>query len=183
MLAGRLGKPAPEIEILDHGVKVHSEQYAKLWSAFVHAIRNMVDHGIEAPDVREAAGKPAAGHLALETRICDGELWLEISDDGAGIDWERVAAKARTLGVPATTQTELEEAVFTSGVSTAARVSELSGRGVGMDALRATCRDYGGRVQIRSERGKGTRIACVLPHGRVRASTTHHDQEGVRVGY
>jgi two-component system chemotaxis sensor kinase CheA len=177
MLAARLGKPEIEIQILDHGVRLANDQYAGLWSAFVHAIRNMVDHGIEMPDRRTAAGKPPTGTLVLETSIRDNEFWLEITDDGPGIDWERVADKARALGLPVSTAEQVEEALFASGVSTAAEVSELSGRGVGMDALRCACRDFGGRVQVRSLPGAGTRISCVLPLGRARRTSRLPDTQ------
>jgi len=163
MLGERLGKPNLEIEVSDRGVRIPGERFDGVWSAFVHAVRNMVDHGIEPADARAVAGKPELGRITLETTVGDGELRLAIADDGAGIDWERIAAKARSLGLPVETRAQLEEALFASGVSTRVEVSDVSGRGIGMDALRAACREHGGRVEVESERGKGTRFTCVLP--------------------
>ena len=162
LLGDRLGKTNFEVEIVDHGVRVPTEAYGGLWSAFVHAIRNVVDHGIDTPEIRIAAGKPERARIVLETTMTERELRIEVSDDGAGIDWDRIAAKARDLGLPATTRRDLEEAMFASGVSTRDVVSETSGRGVGMDALRTACRELGGRVEVESERGLGTRIRCTV---------------------
>jgi len=162
-LATRLGKPAPTIDVRDHGVRIPNDRFAGMWAAFVHAVRNMVDHGIEDPAERNRLGKPDAGKLVLETQLVNGELHLTITDDGAGIDWERLAAKASALGLPTATRAQLEDAMFAAGVSTRSDVTETSGRGVGMDALRTTCRELGGRIEIESERGTGTRFTCIVP--------------------
>jgi two-component system chemotaxis sensor kinase CheA len=179
MLAGRLGKSGLVVDVHDHDVRLFGDQFAKVWPAFVHAIRNMVDHGIEPADVRAAANKPEAGHITLETKIAGRELRIEIADDGAGIDWERVAARAAALGLPHATSADLEEALFASGVSTAEVASDVSGRGVGMDALRAMCRGLGGRIEISSKRGEGTRFACVFP---LEASVRAHRASISQVG-
>jgi two-component system chemotaxis sensor kinase CheA len=165
MLAQRLGKQDVEIVIADNDVRVPSERFSSVWSALVHAIRNAVDHGIESPEIRTAAGKPAHGRVTFDTHVVGNAMYIEISDDGGGIDWPRVAEKARQRGMAATTQQDLDEAVFASGVSTAEQVTDTSGRGVGLDALRATCRELGGRVELHSVRGVGTRLSCVLPLG------------------
>jgi two-component system chemotaxis sensor kinase CheA len=163
MLATRLGKPDLVIEIDDGDVQLFGDELADVWPTFVHAVRNMVDHGIESPDVRAAVGKHAAGTITLATHVRGSELWLEIADDGAGIDWRRVRDKAIELGLPADSLGELEEALFAAGVSTATKLSDVSGRGIGMDALRTMCRDHGGHVEVSSEPGRGTRISCVMP--------------------
>jgi len=129
----------------------------------------MVDHGIEDPTRRRAAGKAEAATITLETRMDADHFRVEISDDGAGIDWDRIAVKAREHGLCADTAADLEEALFTSNVSTTEQATEVSGRGVGMDALRSACTGMGGRVELHSERGRGTKFACVLPRRRVRA--------------
>lgn len=161
-LASRLGKDVV-VELADHEVRVPNERYAPVWSNLVHAIRNMVDHGIETPDVRAAAGKPEQGVVKLETTMSGSDLVIAISDDGAGIDWDRIAGKARALGLPAETPADLEEALFANGLSTRDDVSDTSGRGVGMDALRMACRSLNGRIRVESVRGQGTRITCTLP--------------------
>lgn len=164
-LAHRLGKEV-EVEIRDHDVRLLGDQFAPVWPALIHAIRNMVDHGIEQPDVRAAAGKPQTGHLVLETAIADGTLRIDIGDDGAGIDWASIAERARRSGLPASTPAELEQALFASGVSTAETTTDISGRGVGMDALRSTCTTLGGRIEITSQRGAGTCFSFVFPMSR-----------------
>lgn len=162
-LARRLDKPELDIAVEDHDVRIPLDQFAPLWSALVHAVRNAVDHGMESEVVRTHAGKHAHGRLTLSTRVVEDQLLVEVADDGAGVDWGQVAAKARALGLPATTQRDLEEALFASGISTAAHVTDTSGRGVGMDALRQTCRDLGGRIEIHSERGVGTKLTAIVP--------------------
>ncbi len=162
-LARRLDKPELDIVIEDHDVRLPLDQFASLWSALVHAVRNAVDHGVEPEAERTQAGKQPRSRLTLSTRIVEDQLWVEITDDGSGVDWDRVAAKARDLGLPASTQREREEALFTSGVSTAAHVTDTSGRGVGMDALRQTCRELGGRIEIHSQRGVGTKLSAIVP--------------------
>jgi len=162
-VAGRLGK---EIAVHTEGseLRVDSKYWAGFWSAFVHAVRNAVDHGIETPDARVEAGKPAQGKVSLVTRITDDhELAVEIIDDGAGIDWQRIAAKARERGLPATTKEDLEAALFSDGLSTATQVTDISGRGVGMGALLEATRALGGRIEVDSTLGRGTAMRCVFP--------------------
>jgi len=162
-LAERLGKPVPEVELLDHDVRLPIDAFMPVWSAFIHAIRNMVDHGLEDAATRIAAGKPERGRLVVETTLRDGQLHLEIADDGPGIAWDRIADRARRLGLPAATAHDLEQALFTIGISTRDEVSETSGRGVGMDALRTACTALGGTTSVTSEPGRGTRITCIVP--------------------
>lgn len=158
-LAERLDKPGLEVEIVDRGVTIEHERFAPLWSALANVIRNAIDHGIEPPDRRLAAGKPEAGHLALRTDVRDGALIVEIEDDGPGIDWRGLEDRARALGVTATGA----EALFAAGVSTADEVTEISGRGVGMSAIRETCVALGGRLELSSTPGRGTAVRCIVP--------------------
>jgi len=131
--------------------------WAPLWSTLGHAIRNAIDHGIEDADERLAAGKTAAGTLTLSVRQEDfATIAIEISDDGRGIAWERVAELARERGLPAETRADLERALFKDGFSTRDNVTETSGRGVGMAALLSACESTGGRVAIASSSGIGT---------------------------
>ena len=94
--------------------------------------------------------------------MTDGALVVEIVDDGAGIDWRRVASKAFERGLPVTTRRDLEAALFSGRVSTAAEVSEIAGRGVGLEALRVVCRQLGGDVEIESIEGMGTTVRCTV---------------------
>ena len=91
------------------------------------------------------------------------ELVIEIEDDGAGIDWRAVATRAHALGLPAETPRELTEALFENGMSTAKEITQEAGRGVGMSALRATCSDLGGTIELTSAAGRGTLVRCRIP--------------------
>jgi len=157
-VAERVGKPAPEVVIDADGVRMPVDQLRPFWSAFSHLVRNALDHGIEAPADRAAAGKSEAGHIVLRARNTETGVAIEMIDDGRGIDWERVRDKARSVGLPAETRADLIEALFSDGVSTAAAVSQTSGRGVGLAAVRAAAVEARGQVEIESEPGQGTRF-------------------------
>jgi HPt (histidine-containing phosphotransfer) domain-containing protein len=161
-IASRLGKEV-EVEITDHGVRLPLEPTQAFWSSLVHVIRNAVDHGIEAPDRRLAAGKPGCGRVSLDARVGDRELIVTVTDDGAGVDWEAVRSKALAASLACQTQAELTEALFADGLSTRAEVGETSGRGVGLSAVRAACLAIGARIDIDSAQGKGTVVRVALP--------------------
>ena len=165
-LAARLGKAELDVAIEDHGVYLDGDLFAPLWSVLVHVVRNAVDHGVESTAERLAAGKPARARLRLSTMARGDDLVIEVEDDGRGIDWAAIAERARDRGMPHATAPELLEALFADGVSTATTVTEVSGRGVGMAALRASCAALGGRVEIASEPRHGTRVRCVMPLAR-----------------
>lgn len=158
-LARRLGKAEVDVVIRDHDLYLETERFAPVWAAMVHTVRNAIDHGIETPEARARAGKPVRGCLTLATELHGCEVAIEVSDDGAGFDWVKIAQRARELGIAA----ELDQAVFASGVSTAETVTDTSGRGVGMGALRAACAELGGTVEIASEPDAGTTVRCLLP--------------------
>ena len=172
-LARRLGKDL-EVSLEPNNLRLCAETWGGVWAAFSHVIRNSIDHGIEPADQRQQTGKTAIGHLKITTRLASHQVWLEVSDDGRGISWERVAAAATAKGLPHETRADLVEALFADGVSTAASVTEISGRGVGMSAMRAACRALGGSIDVDSEPGQGTTIRCRFPEqvvgGRVMAS-------------
>ena len=134
-----------------------------------HLVRNAVDHGIEAPDVREAAGKPKVGTIALSASHQGGLVILEMSDDGAGIDSRRVAAKALSSGLvtegrlAGMSTREITDLVFQPGFSTAEVVTNVSGRGVGMDVVRTNIEKIGGTVDLTSAPGVGTNIRVKIP--------------------
>ncbi|MDQ2833801.1 MAG: chemotaxis protein CheA [Acidobacteriota bacterium] len=134
-----------------------------------HAVRNAVDHGIEAPSVRVLAGKPAEGCLRLKAFHQSGSVVIEVADDGAGIPIERVLAKAieRNLvtaeQAEAMTEREALQLIFLPGFSTAASVTTVSGRGVGMDVVRANVEKVGGSVEVESRRGEGTTLRLRVP--------------------
>jgi two-component system, chemotaxis family, sensor kinase CheA len=162
-LSRRLGKAELDVEIHDHGLSIDRDRFAPLWAALVHTVRNAVDHGIETGPARAAAAKPVRGRLRLITELRGAALVIEIQDDGAGVDWHAVALRASALGLRAASAAELREAVFASGLSTAQEITEISGRGIGLGALRAACGELGGHVELTSERGCGTTVRCVVP--------------------
>jgi len=162
-LAERLGKGEIEVVVADNDEKLLARNWTGFWSAFSHMIRNAIDHGLETTAERSALGKPARGRIELCTRSTADAFFVEISDDGRGIDWAKVAASARRAGLPCTSAEDLTDAIFRDGVTTRESVSEISGRGVGMAAMRAACRALGGEVVISSDLGRGTTVRFCLP--------------------
>ncbi|HTB76867.1 MAG TPA: ATP-binding protein, partial [Polyangiaceae bacterium] len=165
-LAARLGKPAPRLSIRGEDVRLPQRRYASFWGALVHVARNAIDHGIEDPAVRTAAGKPARGTISFQARLEDASVLIEVVDDGAGVDWERLAARARKAGLPARTREEIERTIFVSGISSVEDVTEVSGRGVGLAAVWDATVNLGGTVRVTSVRGRETRFVFRLPSAR-----------------
>ena len=130
-LASRLGKQPIEIEQDAGSLRLPLEPWSEFWGAFVHVVRNAVDHGLETPAERAAKGKSGLPAIRLSCRRQGSQLVVEVSDNGHGIAWERVRAKAKERGLPHTTQNDLVNALFTDGLSTKDEVSDTSGRGVG----------------------------------------------------
>jgi len=162
-LARRLGKAELDVEIRDNDLRIDSDRFAPLWSVLIHSVRNAVDHGIEPAAARLARGKPPRARLAFSTELRGAELVVEIRDDGSGVDWPAVARRAQAMGLPSATRRDLVDALFSSGLSTAPEITQTSGRGLGMSALRATCAELGGRVDVVSEPGTGTTVRCCVP--------------------
>ncbi|HET7503833.1 MAG TPA: ATP-binding protein [Kofleriaceae bacterium] len=157
-LATRLGKPALEVEIADHGVRLDPNKFRPFWTAFAHVVRNAVDHGIEPATERLDAGKPEHGKLSLDTRCEGNSVVIELADDGRGIDWDAMRARAQDAGRPHATHDDLVAAMLSDGITTRAEVTETSGRGVGLAALRQACVELGGKIAVDSQRGQGTRF-------------------------
>jgi two-component system chemotaxis sensor kinase CheA len=166
-IAERLGKTGLVVHVEDNGARLDRATWGPFWQTFVHAVRNAVDHGIELADERMRLGKPAAGSVWLRTSERDDGVVIELEDDGAGIDWAAIRARARVLGLPCSTASELEVALFADGLSTADAVSEISGRGVGLGALRDATVQLGGVIEIHSRRGAGTTFRMRFPRARV----------------
>ena len=162
-IAQRLDKGDVRVRIEDNGVRLDAKKWGTFWSNFIHAVRNALDHGLEPSAVRVAAGKPSEGTVTLRTYEAKGRVIVEIADDGGGIDWEALAGRARKLGLPATTTEDLTRALFVEGVSTAAVVTDLSGRGVGMGALLEGARSLGGDLSVESAVGRGTILRFSFP--------------------
>ena len=162
-LARRLGKGEITVQVEAEGLRLQGQGLREFWGSFAHLVSNAVDHGLETPEDREARGKSGAGTLRLRAAISGERFLVEIADDGRGIDWERLRHKAREAGLPHETRADLEAALFTDGLSTRAAVTETSGRGVGMSAVRGACEGSGGLVRVHSEPGAGTRFQFDWP--------------------
>jgi two-component system, chemotaxis family, sensor kinase CheA len=139
----------------------------KIGDPLTHLIRNAVDHGIEPPEDRTMAGKPEHGTVRLEAYQRGGNIYIEVADDGKGLDRDRIAAKAIQNGLLAADQHPTDEEVlaliFRPGLSTAEKVTNVSGRGVGMDVVKRNVEALGGSIAIRSEPGAGTCFTIKLP--------------------
>lgn len=163
--SARLGK---QVELLLQGEHTELDKgvIERLSDPLTHIVRNSIDHGIELPEARLAAGKPASGTVRLGAFHQGGSIVVEISDDGRGLDRERILAKAREKNLAvhdAMSDAEVWQLIFMPGFSTAEVVTDLSGRGVGMDVVKRNIQAMGGRIDIDSAAGLGTRISIRLP--------------------
>lgn len=149
------------------GTEMDRAMVERLEDPLVHMVRNAVDHGVESPADRAAAGKPATGVLTLSASHKGGSIIVELTDDGAGLNRDRILKKAVEKGLvqnpAALTEQEIFQLIFAPGFSTAAKVTEVSGRGVGMDVVKRNVEGMRGRVIIESTPGKGTTFRLVLP--------------------
>ncbi|KPF90067.1 chemotaxis protein CheA [Novosphingobium sp. AAP83] len=165
-LASSTGKHV-RLEVSGESTELDKTVIERLGEPLTHLIRNAVDHGIEPADERIAAGKPAEGTLTLSAEHRSGRILIRIGDDGKGIDRDRVFAKAVEKGLIAPdtvmTKEEIDLLIFAPGFSTAAAITNVSGRGVGMDVVRQNVKDLGGRITIESEPGSGTIFTLTLP--------------------
>jgi HPt (histidine-containing phosphotransfer) domain-containing protein len=162
-IALRLGKGAIEVSTNAADFRLDPERFAPFWSAFVHVLRNALDHGIESAPERRSVGKPSAGKLTLHAWEAAGDIVIELQDDGRGIDWDTVRGKARALGLTVDSDEDLSRALFHGGISTRSEVSEFSGRGAGVSACYNACLALGGRMSITTARGDGTTFRFSIP--------------------
>lgn len=155
------------LEMSGETTEVDRSIIERLGDPLTHIIRNAVDHGIESPADRLAAGKKEEGTVHLSAEHRGGKIVIEIRDDGAGINSERVLKKARERGLVGPDATlsdeEISNLIMAPGFSTAETISDISGRGVGMDVVRSNIQDIGGRISLKSERGRGMTITLALP--------------------
>jgi two-component system chemotaxis sensor kinase CheA len=165
-LAQRLGKQI-ELKMTGEQTELDKTVMEKIGDPLVHLVRNSVDHGIESPEARVAAGKSATGTVHLDASHRGGHIAVEIRDDGAGLDKNRILAKARARGLvganDALTDEQIHELIFLPGFSTAEKTTDVSGRGVGMDVVRRNVNELGGKIEIGSDFGKGSRFIITLP--------------------
>lgn len=167
-LAQHQGKSV-ELALEGRDVRIDKSMVDALADPLIHMVRNAVDHGIEPPAERRAAGKPERAHLTLRAEQRGAEIRIEVADDGRGLDAAAIRANAVARGLVSATRAaavpddQVFQFIFEPGLSTAATVTETSGRGVGMDIVLSTVRRLNGAVTIRSERGRGTALTLVLP--------------------
>ncbi|MBW8298245.1 MAG: chemotaxis protein CheA [Hydrogenophaga sp.] len=156
-----------ELETEGETTEVDKTVIDRLADPLVHLVRNSIDHGLETPDERRAAGKPEAGHVRLSARQSGGEVIITVKDDGRGINRERVRAKAESSGLiqpgAALSDQELLQLIFQPGFSTAQQITNLSGRGVGMDVVKKTVEALRGAIEVSSTPGNGSEIALRIP--------------------
>ena len=155
------------LDVRGAGTELDRGVLEKMAGPFEHLIRNAIVHGLETPGQRRAAGKPETGELVVDVKPEGNEIVIVVSDDGAGLDLKRIRERAieRDLITPdqALGERELMELIFQPGFTTVTEVTELAGRGVGMDVVRSELASFGGRVAIASEPGRGTRFTLYLP--------------------
>lgn len=164
-LSQQLGKQV-QLKLVGEGTELDKGLIERISDPLTHLVRNSLDHGIELPERRLAAGKPASGCITLKAYHQGGNIVIEVSDDGAGLNRERILAKAIDSGLPASeamSDQEVWQLIFEPGFSTAAEITELSGRGVGMDVVRRNIAELGGRVEVQSTAGLGSCMTVRLP--------------------
>lgn len=164
-LAAKLGK---KVDFITHGAATELDKglIERIVDPLTHLVRNSIDHGIEMPEARIAAGKTDAGRLFLSAGHMGGNIVIEVSDDGGGLNRERILAKAAQNGLAVSenmSDSEVWQLIFAPGFSTAETVTDVSGRGVGMDVVKRNITAMGGSVDIRSAKGFGTTISISLP--------------------
>jgi len=162
-IAERMGKSNISVSIEPNDLRFNSEHFAPFWSAFIHVLRNAVDHGIEDREERRKGGKPEQSAIRVATAMDGDRFVVTVEDDGPGVDWERLRTKAATLGVAASALEEPVKLICLPGVSSKDTVTELSGRGMGMGAVADACEALGGTIAVNSQRGVGTRIEFAFP--------------------
>lgn len=162
-------KKEVELELIGAETELDRNLVEALADPLVHLVRNAIDHGVEMPELREAQGKPRSGHVRLSAQQEGDYVSIEVQDDGAGIDPERLRQKAREKGLidpEAAARLSSEEClhlVFLPGFSTKQQVTDISGRGVGMDVVQSRIRELSGQIQIQSELGRGSRFMIRVP--------------------
>ncbi|QOV62341.1 chemotaxis protein CheA [Kosakonia pseudosacchari] len=164
-LASKLDKQV-ELTLQGSSTELDKSLIERIIDPLTHLVRNSLDHGIETPEKRVEAGKSPIGNLILSAEHQGGNICIEVTDDGAGLNRERILAKAISQGMAVNenmTDEEVGMLIFAPGFSTAEQVTDVSGRGVGMDVVKRNIQEMGGHVEIKSKQGTGTTIRILLP--------------------
>jgi two-component system chemotaxis sensor kinase CheA len=165
---------------IDHGdVRLPSDYLEEFWPTLIHAVRNAVDHGLEAPEVRIPQGKSPDGRITLSAAQDEDHVQIAIADDGPGVDRAALLESARRKGLEVAEDASLADLVFADGVSSRASVTEMSGRGVGLPAVLRACQAAGGKVEISSVAGRGTTFTFrfrrpVIKRSKIAAALERH---------
>lgn len=161
-ICGNLGK---QVEIVsEHNmVRLPGSGLQPLWASLTHIVRNAADHAFQIPEAREAAGKPPSNAFTMSAEMTDEDLIMKFTDDGRGIAWDKIRAKAAALGLPSKTDEDLVNALFADEVSSNDSVNQLSGRGVGTGAVKAAVEALGGQITVTSTLGEGTTFTITIP--------------------
>ena len=163
VLAMRLGKGEIEVEVAPTSLRLERERFGPVFSELAHVIRNAVDHGLEPPEDRLAKGKNRGGRITLAAAQANDSLTIQISDDGRGIDWDSVREQGGALRLPTRTPADLLAILCHDGFSTRTEVTEISGRGVGMAAVKRRVEAMGGRIELETALGRGTTWSFIVP--------------------
>jgi len=164
-LSARLGKRV-ELKTFGEGTELDRGLIEKISDPLTHLVRNAIDHGLETPEARLAAGKPPVGTVTLRASQRGGNIIIEVSDDGRGLDRERIMARARQRGMAIADDmpdAEVFQLIFEAGFSTAEKITDVSGRGVGMDVVKRNIQALSGTVDLSSVAGQGTRVTVSVP--------------------
>jgi len=166
-LSVKSGKKA-DLQLLGQETEVDKTVIEQITDPLVHLLRNSLDHGLETPEERLAAGKSEKGVVKLSARHQEGEVWIEVEDDGRGLNRDKILAKAESKGLLAGDGSQLSDKeiynlIFQPGFSTADKVTDVSGRGVGMDVVKKNLEKIKGKIEVQSGSGRGTRITLRIP--------------------
>jgi two-component system chemotaxis sensor kinase CheA len=164
-IAGKMGKQI-ELQTYGRATELDKSLIERIIDPLTHLVRNSLDHGIETPEKRTANGKDPVGQLVLSAQHSGGNIVIEVSDDGGGLNRDRILQKAAQQGIAVSDNAaddEVWQLIFAPGFSTAEKITDISGRGVGMDVVRRNIQDMGGHVQLSSVPGEGTTTRIVLP--------------------
>ena len=162
-IAERLDKTV-DIDTRHHGTRAPKRSLDRVWPALIHLVKNAIDHGIEPPSIRRAAGKPERGQLLIEGFSTGEDLVLVVEDDGQGIDWAALEQAARNRGIPVPDRDGL---LRLAGLSSKTELTEVSGRGIGLTEMSSVCSALSGEMSVSSDRGQGTRFELRFPLARL----------------
>jgi HPt (histidine-containing phosphotransfer) domain-containing protein/HAMP domain-containing protein len=183
-LSLRLGKGQVRVrcEVVPSAMRLPQQRWGPFWTVLAHVVRNTIDHGIETPAERTECGKTIPAEVTLSLHASTTGVEIRVTDDGRGIDWEKIRSRAAALGLPHRTAADLEEALYADGVSSREAVTEVSGRGIGMGAVREAIKAMDGQIKIETTSGRGTTLRFLFPSATLPRSMSMFPVSGREVG-